>query len=41
MCRSFDENEAKVCYWRGKDATEMERMDCLESVIRVTSRIPG
>ena len=37
---SFSEKEAKVCYRYGKDAQEMERMDYLEFIARVTSHIP-
>jgi hypothetical protein len=37
---SFSEKEGKVCYRHGKDAEEMERMDYLEFIARVTSHIP-
>jgi len=37
---SFSEKEAKICYRYGKDAQEMERMDYLEFIARVTSHIP-
>ena len=37
---SFDEKEGKVCYRYGKEAGEMERMDYLEFIARVTSHIP-
>jgi len=37
---SLDEREAKVCYRYGKDAEEVERMDYLEFIARVTSHIP-
>jgi hypothetical protein len=30
----------QVCYWFGKDAGEVERMDYLEFIARVTSHIP-
>ena len=36
----LDEREGKVCYWYGKEATEVERMDYLEFIARVTSHIP-
>jgi len=37
---SFDEKEAKVCYRYGKQAKEMERLDYLEFIARVSSHIP-
>jgi len=37
---SFPEKEAKVCYRYGKKPEEVERMDYLEFVARVTSHIP-
>ena len=37
---SFDEKEGKVCYRYGKDGKEVERMDYLEFIARVTSHIP-
>jgi hypothetical protein len=37
---SFSEKEGKVCYRYGKDVEEVERMDYLEFVARVTSHIP-
>ena len=37
---SFDEKEGQVCYRYGKDAEEVERMDYLEFIARVTSHIP-
>jgi hypothetical protein len=37
---SLDEREGKVCYRYGKEAREMERMDYLEFIARVTSHIP-
>jgi hypothetical protein len=37
---TLDEREAKVCYRYGKDAEEVERMDYLEFIARVTSHIP-
>jgi hypothetical protein len=37
---SLDEKQAQVCYRYGKDAKEMERMDYLEFIARVTSHIP-
>jgi len=37
---SLDEKQAKVCYRYGKDAEEVERMDSLEFIARVTSHIP-
>ena len=37
---SFSEKEGQVCYRYGKDAQEMERMDYLEFIARVTSHIP-
>jgi len=33
---SFSEKEGKVCYRYGKDAEELERMDYLEFIARVT-----
>jgi len=32
--------EGQVCYWYGKDAGEVERMDYLEFIARATSHIP-
>ena len=37
---SFDEKEGKVCYRYGEGAEEVERMDYLEFIARVTSHIP-
>ena len=37
---SLDEKQAKVCFRYGKDAEEVERMDYLEFIARVTSHIP-
>jgi len=37
---SPDEQEGKVCYRYGKEAAEVERMDYLEFIARVTSHIP-
>jgi hypothetical protein len=37
---SLDEKEGKVCYRYGKGAAELERMDYLEFIARVTSHIP-
>ena len=37
---SFDEKQGQVCYRYGKDAQEMEWMDYLEFVARITSHIP-
>jgi len=37
---SLDEKEGQVCYRHGKDAGEVERMDYLEFIARVTSHIP-
>jgi len=37
---SFSEKEGQVCYRYGKEAREMERMDYLEFIARVTSHIP-
>jgi hypothetical protein len=37
---SFDEKEGKVCYRHGKEAEEVEGMDYLEFIARVTSHIP-
>ncbi len=37
---SFSEKEGKVSYRYGKDAEEVERMDYLEFIARVTSHIP-
>jgi len=37
---SFDEKEGKICYRYGKEAEEVERMDYLEFIARVTSHIP-
>lgn len=37
---SFSEKEGQVIYRYGKDAQEMERMDYLEFIARVTSHIP-
>jgi hypothetical protein len=38
---SFSEKEGKVSYRYGKDAEEVERMDYLEFIARVTSHIPN
>jgi hypothetical protein len=32
--------KGKVGYRHGKDAVEIETMDCLEFIVRVTSHIP-
>ncbi|MGQ9471012.1 MAG: transposase, partial [Candidatus Aminicenantales bacterium] len=37
---SLDEEGGKVCYRYGKEAKELERMDYLEFIARVTSHIP-
>ncbi|MGB7296152.1 MAG: transposase [Candidatus Aminicenantales bacterium] len=37
---SLDEREGKVCYKYGEGAEEVERMDYLEFIARVTSHIP-
>jgi hypothetical protein len=37
---SFSDKEGKVCYRYGKEAEEVERMDYLEFIARVTSHIP-
>jgi hypothetical protein len=37
---SLDGREGKVCYRYGKDAGEIERMDYLEFIARVTSHVP-
>jgi len=37
---SFSEKKGQVCYRYGKDGQEMERMDYLEFIARVTSHIP-
>jgi hypothetical protein len=37
---SFSEKEGKVCYRYGKEAEEVEHMDYLEFIARVTSHIP-
>jgi hypothetical protein len=37
---SFSEKEGKVCYRYGKGAGELETMDYLEFIARVTSHIP-
>jgi hypothetical protein len=37
---SLDEKEGRVCYRYGKEAEDVERMDYLEFVARVTSHIP-
>jgi len=37
---TFDEKEGKVCYRYGKEGEEVERMDYLEFIARVTSHIP-
>jgi len=39
-CLSLDEREGKVCYRYGKGTAELERMDYLEFIARVTSHIP-
>jgi hypothetical protein len=37
---SLDENHGQVCYRYGEGAEEVERMDYLEFIARVTSHIP-
>ncbi|MFQ6109960.1 MAG: transposase [Candidatus Aminicenantales bacterium] len=37
---SFDKTEGKVCYQYGKDSSELDRMDYVEFIARVTSHIP-
>ena len=37
---SLDKAEGKVCYQYGKDSSELEQMDYLEFIARVTSHIP-
>jgi len=37
---SIDKAEGKVCYQFGKDSSELEQMDYLEFIARVTSHIP-
>jgi hypothetical protein len=37
---SLDEKQGQVCYRYGKEAEEVERMDYLEFIARVTSHIP-
>jgi len=37
---SLDEKEGQVCYRYGKEAKEVERMDYLEFIARITSHIP-
>ncbi len=37
---SIDKAEGKVCYQYGKDSSELEQMDYLEFIARVTSHIP-
>jgi hypothetical protein len=37
---SFDEKQGQVCYRRGKDAKEVERMNYLEFIAWTTSHIP-
>jgi len=37
---SLDEKEGRVCYRHGKEAEDVERMDYLEFIARVTSHIP-
>ena len=37
---SFDEKEGKLTYQYGKEGEELERMDYLEFIARVTSHIP-
>jgi hypothetical protein len=37
---SLDEKEGQVCYRYGEGAEEVERMDYLELIARVTSHIP-
>jgi hypothetical protein len=37
---SFDERAGQVCYRYGREAGEVERMDYLEFIARVTSHIP-
>jgi len=36
---SLDEREGQVCYRYGEGAEEVERMDYLEFIARVTSRV--
>ncbi len=36
---SFDEREGMVCYQYGKDSSELERMDYVEFIARITSHI--
>jgi hypothetical protein len=36
----IDKAEGKVCYQYGKDSSELERMDYLEFIARVSSHIP-
>ena len=38
---SFSEKEGQVCYRYGKEAEELERMDYLEFIARVSSHIPN
>ena len=37
---SLDEKQGKLCYRYGKQGEEVERMDYLEFIARVTSHIP-
>ncbi len=37
---SIDKSEGKVCYQYGKDSSELERIDYLEFIARVTFHIP-
>jgi len=37
---SIDKTKGKVCYQYGKDSSELEQMDYLEFIARVTSHIP-
>ncbi len=37
---SIDKAEGKVCFQYGKDSSELEQMDYLEFIARVTSHIP-
>ncbi len=36
----IDKTKGKVCYQYGKDSSELEQMDYLEFIARVTSHIP-
>jgi hypothetical protein len=37
---TIDKAKGKVCYQYGKDSSELERMDYLKFIARVTSHIP-